>query len=136
MEETDSLDPKIRDASKAKRKLVADLLASERHLRSKRDLIEKVMEQHMPTLSAGQDVQIAFADFWNVERLGAIDDICEAERIDPLLLSDKCEQVSVCPNPLMSVCTELTPLSESSGTVELEILSCVEVALRVEMAAN
>jgi type I restriction enzyme R subunit len=84
MEEADSLDPKIRDASIAKRKIVADLLGSERHLRSKRDLIEKFIEQHMPTLSAGQDVQAAFADFWSVERLSAIEDICMAERIDAL----------------------------------------------------
>lgn len=67
-------------------------MGSERHLRSKRDLIEKFIEQHMPSLTAGQDVQAAFADFWNVERLSAIEDICEAERIDPLAFRAMIEQ--------------------------------------------
>lgn len=40
-------------------------------------------------------------------------------------LSDEGELVSLCPNPLMSGCRELTPLGESSGTVDLEILSAV-----------
>ena len=91
-EEADSLDPKIRNASTAKRKLVADFLGSERHLHSKRDLIEKFIEQHMPALSSGQDVQAAYSDFWNVERLSAIEDICAAERIDPLAFRAMIEQ--------------------------------------------
>lgn len=82
MEEADSLDPKIRDASKAKRKMIADLLGSERQVRSKRELIEKFIEQHMPRLGKGQDVQAAFSDFWNAERLAAIEQICAAEQID------------------------------------------------------
>lgn len=92
MEEADSLDPKIRDASKAKRKLVADLLGSERQLRSKRELIEKFIELYMPNLGAGQDVQVAFSDFWNAERLSAIEDICAAERIDPVAFKAMIEQ--------------------------------------------
>jgi type I restriction enzyme R subunit len=92
MEEADSLDPKVRDASKAKRKMVADLLRSERHLRSKRDLIEKFIEQHMPGLGSGQDVQAAFSNFWNAERLAAIEQVCAAEQIDPAAFRAMIEQ--------------------------------------------
>jgi type I restriction enzyme, R subunit len=83
MEEAVSPDPKVRDASRAKRKMVTDLLGSERHLRSKRELIEKFIEQHMPSLGTGQDVQAAFSDFWNAERRAAIQQVCAAEQIDP-----------------------------------------------------
>ena len=92
MEEADSLDPKIRDASKAKRKMIDDLLGSEKQLRSKRELIEKFIEQHMPRLGKGQDVQAAFSDFWNAERLAAIEQICAAEQIDPAAFRAMIEQ--------------------------------------------
>jgi type I restriction enzyme R subunit len=92
LEEADSLDPKIRDASKAKRKIVSDLLGSERHLRSKRELIERFIEQHMPNLATGQDVQAAFSEFWTVERLKAIEEICGSEQIHPLAFRTMIEQ--------------------------------------------
>ena len=81
--EADSLDPKIRDASKAKKKMIYDLLGSERHLRSKRELIEKFIEQHMPNLPVGSTVESAFANFWDEEKTKAISDICATEKIDP-----------------------------------------------------
>ena len=71
---------------------MADLLGSERHLRSKRDLIEKFIEQHMPNLSTGQDVQAAFSDFWNAERLSAIEQVCAVEQIDPAAFRAMIEQ--------------------------------------------
>jgi type I restriction enzyme, R subunit len=92
MEGANSEDPKIRDASAAKRKLVGDLLGSERHLRSKRELIEKFIETQMPTLKSGQDVQAAFSDYWNAERVNAIEQICLAEQIDPLAFRSMIEQ--------------------------------------------
>lgn len=80
--EEDSLDPKVRDASKAKKRMIYDLLGSERHLRSKRDLIEKFIEQHMPMLPKGQTVEEAFTNFWDEEKTKAIEAICDAEQID------------------------------------------------------
>lgn len=90
--EQDSLDPKVRDASKAKKKMVYDLLGSERHLRSKRDLIEKFIEQHMSALPEGRDVTEAFNDFWNEEKTQAIAEICITEKIDPAAFKAMIEQ--------------------------------------------
>ncbi|UWQ91978.1 type I restriction endonuclease subunit R [Rhodobacteraceae bacterium M382] len=80
--EADSLDPKIRDGSKAKKKMIYDLLGSERHLRSKRELIEKFIEQHMTVLPEGQTVAEAFNGFWDAEKSNAIAKVCEAEKLD------------------------------------------------------
>lgn len=60
----------------------------------------------------------------------------EMVRIKYLVLSDQCEPVSVYRNWLMSGCTELTPLGESSGTVGLEILPAVEGAFLIEMVED
>jgi type I restriction enzyme R subunit len=88
----DSLDPKIRDASKAKKKMIYDLLGSERHLRSKRDLIEKFIEQHMPALPADQPITDAFNDFWDAEKSDAIGQICATEKLDPAAFKTMIEQ--------------------------------------------
>ncbi|EPX80258.1 type I restriction endonuclease subunit R [Litoreibacter arenae] len=88
----DSLDPKVRDASKAKRKMVYDLLGSERHLRSKRELIEKFIEEHMPNMPKGQTVEDAFSGFWDEEKSNAIAEICEAENLDPSAFKAMIEQ--------------------------------------------
>ncbi|NSY40051.1 type I restriction endonuclease subunit R [Leisingera sp. ANG59] len=81
-EEADSLDPKVRDGSVAKKKVVYDLLGSERHLRSKRELIEKFVNQHMSALPEGQSVAEAFNGFWDAEKSNAIAEVCEAEKLD------------------------------------------------------
>lgn len=83
LEGEDSLDPKIRDASKAKKKSVYDLLSSERQLRSKRELIEKFIEQHMPNVAGGTTIESAFNSFWSAERTRATAELCEAEGLRP-----------------------------------------------------
>ncbi|MCK0169575.1 type I restriction endonuclease subunit R [Aliiroseovarius sp. S1123] len=82
-EDQGSLDPKIRDASQAKKKMVQDLLGSERHLRSKRELIEKFIEEHMGAMAPGQSVTDAFSGFWDKEKSKAIAEICVTEKLDP-----------------------------------------------------
>ena len=88
----DSLDPKIRNASVAKKKMVYDLLGSEQHLRSKRDLIEKFIERHMPNTQEGQTIEEAFTGFWAQEKSNSIAEICETERIDPAAFKNMIEQ--------------------------------------------
>jgi len=62
-------------------KMVYDLLGSEQHLRSKRDLIEKFIERHMPNTQEGQTIEEAFTGFWAQEKSNSIAEICETERI-------------------------------------------------------
>jgi type I restriction enzyme R subunit len=78
----DSTDPKVRDQSKAKKKMVFDLLGSERHLRSKRDLIEKFIDQHMSVMPRRESVEAAFNEFWDAEKSKAIAEICATEKLD------------------------------------------------------
>ncbi len=87
-----SLDPKIRDAAQAKKKMVYDLLGSERHLRSKRELIEKFIEQNMANMSKDQSVTEAFNDFWDEEKTNSISEICTSENIDPAAFKAMIEQ--------------------------------------------
>jgi len=92
MAEEQSTDPKAKDAAQAKRKMVSDLLGAERQLRSKRDLIEKFIEQNMSAIGDGQSVASVFSEFWNAERTAAIMAICREEKLDEQAFKGMIEQ--------------------------------------------
>ena len=92
LDEEISTDPKVQDASRAKKKMVRDLLGSERHLRSKRDLIEKFIEEHMGAIAPGQVLTDVFNDFWDAEKSKAIAKICAKEKLDPEAFKGMIEQ--------------------------------------------
>jgi len=77
-----SLDPKVREGTADRRKAVMDLLKTEAQLRSKRDLIEKFIAEHMPHRAPGTSVKDAFTDFWSTEKESALVSICEAEGLE------------------------------------------------------
>ena len=63
------------------RKAALDMLSSEPSLRSKRELIEKFIDAHMPSTPPGQTVQEAFGAFWTEERRAAFDKLCSDENL-------------------------------------------------------
>jgi type I restriction enzyme R subunit len=50
-------------------------------LRKKRELIKKFIEENLPTISAGTDVETVFKEFWNSERYEVLKKIAEEENI-------------------------------------------------------
>ena len=81
-EEESSLDPSTREEGARKKKVVLNLIGSERQLRSKRELIEQFIEHNMPNRSDGQSVEEAFSEFWNEERSKSLVAICTEEGLD------------------------------------------------------
>ncbi|NIJ35993.1 type I restriction enzyme R subunit [Sphingopyxis panaciterrae] len=61
---------------------VLDIVSSEPSLRSKRELIEKFIEQNMPQIGKGDNVEAVFRSYWEVEREDALDALCASEGID------------------------------------------------------
>jgi type I restriction enzyme R subunit len=61
---------------------ILDIVSSEPSLRSKRELIEKFIQQNMPKLDAGENVANAFKSYWEVERESAMDTLCADERLE------------------------------------------------------
>lgn len=51
-------------------------------MRSKRELIEKFIDVHMPHASGNQTIESAFDSFWNEEKSKAITTICETEGLN------------------------------------------------------
>ncbi len=73
----------------AKRKEIVDLLLGEANLRSKRELIEKFIEENLPKIRDTEDIPDEFEKFWSVEQQKAFDKFVEDEN----LISDKTQKL-------------------------------------------
>ena len=67
---------------KKKRKQISDLINSEITLRSKRELIEKFIDQRLEGLKDEDELIEAFDSFWADEKRKAFDKICADEKLD------------------------------------------------------
>ncbi|MFZ4414658.1 MAG: type I restriction endonuclease subunit R, EcoR124 family, partial [Bacteroidales bacterium] len=71
------------------RKEIIDLLTGEVHLRSKRELIEKFINDNLPHIHDADDIPDKFEKFWNEEQILAFKKLCEEEN----LASDKVDKI-------------------------------------------
>ena len=67
---------------KQHKKAIIDLLAGEVNLRSKRELIEKFIEENLPHIDDVDAIPDEFEKFWNEQKILAISKICEEEHLD------------------------------------------------------
>ena len=64
-----------------RRKEIIDLIAGEAHLRSKRELIEKFIQENLPMIPDADDIPDAFEKFWNEEQVAAFKQLCDDENL-------------------------------------------------------
>ncbi|MCY7279032.1 MAG: type I restriction endonuclease subunit R [Phormidesmis sp. CAN_BIN44] len=64
-----------------KKASILNLLGKEAQLRSKRDLIEKFIEERMLIIAPEEKIEKVFKDFWNQERIEAIQQLCMDENL-------------------------------------------------------
>ncbi len=69
------------EAEKQK-KAIVDLLGGTIKLRSKRELIEKFIEENLPFIDDVDAIQDEFEKFWKQEKVLALSKICEEENLD------------------------------------------------------
>jgi len=65
----------------AKRKEIIDLLSGEANLRSKRELIEKFIEENLPKIEDADDIPDEFEKFWSAEQQKAFERFVEEENL-------------------------------------------------------
>lgn len=81
-EERDSDDEATKRKQEERRKSILDLLGSEHQLRSKRELIERFINDYMPALEPKQELKVAFEDYWNEQKQQAVVTLCNQEGMD------------------------------------------------------
>ncbi|WP_432221773.1 type I restriction endonuclease subunit R [Flavobacterium sp. TMP13] len=70
--------------AKAQRKAIIDLLGGDIKLRSKRELIQKFIDENMPNIKEGDDIEEEFEKFWQEQKVLALGKLCEDEHLDKL----------------------------------------------------
>ena len=66
----------------AKKKAIIDLLGGEVMLRSKRELIEKFIEENLPFIHDVDKIEEEFERYWQDQKVLALGKICEEEHLD------------------------------------------------------
>jgi type I restriction enzyme R subunit len=72
---------KASDAAKQK-KAIMDLLSSDIQLRSKRELIEKFIEENLPKIDNADNIQDEFEKYWEEQKILALAKLCDDEHLD------------------------------------------------------
>ena len=68
--------------AQAQKKAIIDLLGGDILLRSKRELIEKFIEENLPLISDVDRIEDAFEKYWQDEKVLALGKLCEDENLD------------------------------------------------------
>lgn len=83
---------KLKDASpqeaEKQRKTILDILAGEVNLRSKRELIERFIQENLPLIKDPEDIPAEFDSFWNKEKISAVKNLSKEENLDEEKLQD------------------------------------------------
>lgn len=68
--------------SQKQKRAIMDLLGGEVELRSKRELIEKFIEENIPHIDDADNIQDEFEKYWQEQKVLALAKLCEAENLD------------------------------------------------------
>ena len=74
-------DAKLSDYQSQK-KAIIDLLGGEIRLRSKRELIEKFIDENLPKIDDLDDIEDEFTQYWQDQKVEALGKICQEENLD------------------------------------------------------
>tara|TARA_R110002049_G_scaffold306321_1_gene504607 strand:+ start:46 stop:1044 length:999 start_codon:yes stop_codon:yes gene_type:complete len=84
---------KLKDATpeehEKQKKALIEIVAGDAKLRSKRELIEKFIQENLPHISDSDDLPEEFENYWNEERKEALKKLSEEESLD----NEKLEEV-------------------------------------------
>src|SRR5690554_1753062 len=83
---------KLKDATpeeqEKQKKALIEIVSGDAQLRSKRELIEKFIQQNLPHISDSDDIPDEFESYWNEERKEAMSKLSQEENLDKEKLQD------------------------------------------------
>ncbi len=78
-----SLKETTEEEQQKRKKEIVDLIGGEAKLRSKKELIEKFIEENLPQIEESGTVQEAFEKFWSEEQVKAFNKLVQDENLSP-----------------------------------------------------
>ncbi|MBI9035909.1 MAG: type I restriction endonuclease subunit R [Bacteroidales bacterium] len=83
---------KLKDSTKEdqvrQQKAIIEMLTGDAKMRSKKELIEKFIQENLPAISDSDDIPEAFETFWNNQRIIALEKLSKDEDLNPVKLQD------------------------------------------------
>ena len=83
---------KLKDATpeeqEKQKKALIEIVAGDAQLRSKRELIEKFIQENLPHISDSDDIPDEFENYWNEERKEAMNQLSKEENLDKKQLQE------------------------------------------------
>ncbi|HSD07643.1 type I restriction endonuclease subunit R [Flavobacterium sp.] len=73
---------KTPSAAATQRKAIIDLLGGDIQLRSKRELIQKFIDENLPHIKDGDNIEDEFEKYWQDQKVLALGKLCEDEHLD------------------------------------------------------
>jgi type I restriction enzyme R subunit len=80
-------DAKPKDQAKQKKQII-DLISGETELRSKRVLIEQFIQNNLPKITDGDDIENEFKTYWKAETQKALQELSKTEALDQNRVED------------------------------------------------
>jgi type I restriction enzyme R subunit len=74
------------------KKTIANLLANDVELRSKRELIEEFINNSLPVIQNAEDIPNEFEEFWSIKQKESFEKLCREENIPPERVSEIIEE--------------------------------------------
>ncbi|MDB3906045.1 type I restriction endonuclease subunit R [Crocinitomicaceae bacterium] len=130
---TDLYGAKPKDREK-QRKTISEIMESNTELRSKKELIERFIEENLPMVRKDDSVEDAFDAFWTAEKKKAFKDVSERENLDFQKLVDVVQTFLFTkkeprPDELIELMNERPKLKEratASARIKAKIMDFVE----------
>lgn len=76
------------------KKAIMDMLSGDIQLRSKRELIEKFIEENLPRINNPDNIEDEFQTYWHEEKILALAKLCEEEHLDKQQFNSLIERYS------------------------------------------
>jgi type I restriction enzyme R subunit len=73
---------KTPSSAAVQRKAIIDLLGGDIQLRSKRELIQKFIDENLPNINDGDTIEDEFEKYWQDQKVLALGKLCEEEHLD------------------------------------------------------
>jgi type I restriction enzyme, R subunit len=115
-----------------KKASILELLGKEVQLRSKRDLIEKFIEERMLTIEPEEKIENVFKDFWNQERVEAVHQLCleenlKEEAVNQMIANYKFSGKEPLRETVLSACNEKPKLLERKKIFDRVVSKLLEI---------
>jgi len=111
---------------------ILELVGQEVQLRSKRDLIEKFIDQQMPIIKPEEAIETVFQNFWNQERTVAVRQLClkenmKLEAVNQMIADYKFSGKEPLRETILNACNEKPKLLERKKVFDRVVSQLLDI---------